>query len=307
MNRLLIVPILLWAGLNAHAQSNVSPNAPVNLRDEGDVSSSYSSFISDPGTEAEKESSVSNAFRKKSNIKNGPYQGYFENGDLQFTTIVKKSRLQGIWKSFYQGGSVCDSGKFVKDVPDGEWKGWYPNGKLRYIWHFSATKYFSLKDEMMNQPKQKFFRISQLPLNEGIQYFKTDYIFGQATRTPSVMFRGKTLQQKNFDPEMIKKRVDRNTNSNSYLPPFPECLFHGSFTSFYPDGKIREEGIYINGMRDGLWEEFSRDGLMARGSYHYGKKSGEWRTYDSRGKLLSYKRYNNSGVETGSYDFQAGE
>ena len=140
MNRLLIVPILLWAGMIAHAQSDVSPNTPIVTWDDGDVSSSYSSIISDPGTDAEKESSESNAFRKKSGIKNGPYQGYFENGDLQFTTVIKKSRLQGVWKSFYQGGAVCDSGKFVKDVPDGEWKGWYPNGKLRLYMAFQCLR-----------------------------------------------------------------------------------------------------------------------------------------------------------------------
>jgi antitoxin component YwqK of YwqJK toxin-antitoxin module len=307
MNRLLIVPILLWAGLTAHEQTFSYAHNLFATKDAVDLSSSYNDFVADPGTGMAKENSESNAFRKKSIIKNGTYEGYYDNGELQFTTIVKKSRLQGVWKSFYQGGAVCDSGKFVKDVPDGEWKGWYPDGKLRYIWHFSASKYFSLKDEMMNQPKQKFFRISQLPLHEGIQYIRTDYIFGQATRTPAIMFRGKTLHQKNFDPALIKKRVDRNTTSHSYLPPFPECLFHGSFTSFYPDGRIREEGIFINGMRDGLWEEYARDGKKSRGSYHYGNKSGEWRTYDEKGKLLSYKRYNNSGVETGSYDFQASE
>ena len=240
-------------------------------------------------------------------VKNGPYQGYHENGELQFTTVVKKSRLQGVWTSWYPGGAVCDSGKFVKDVPDGEWKGYYPDGTPRYIWHFSANKYFSLKDEMMNQPKQKFFRIAQLPLHEGIKYIKTDYIFGQSTHTPAIMFRSKALQHKAFDPENIKKRVDRNTYTNTYIPPFPECIFHGPYVAYYPDGRIREEGLYINGMRDGLWEEQARDGKKSRGSYHYGKKSGEWRTYDKNGKVLSVKRYNHSGVETDSYEFQSGK
>ena len=160
---------------------------------------------------------------------------------------------------------------------------------------------------MSNQPKQKFFKIAQLPLNEGIQFYKTDYIFGQITRSPSVLFRTKTLEHSSFDPGNIKKKVDRNTETESYVPPFPECLFHGAFTSYYPDGRKREEGQYLNGMRSGLWEEYSRDGKKSRGAYYYGRKSGEWRTYNAKGRLLFMQRYNSTGVETDSYDFQAGE
>ena len=82
------------------------------------------------------------AFRKKTMVKNGIFQGYHDNGELQFTSVFRKSRLQGVWKSWYPDGTICDSGKFVKDIPDGEWKGWYPDGRLRYIWHFSADEIF---------------------------------------------------------------------------------------------------------------------------------------------------------------------
>jgi antitoxin component YwqK of YwqJK toxin-antitoxin module len=307
MNRLLIVPLLLWVGLSTYAQTDV----PLPSLSPG------SDAVSEPAAadiniaaefNATSDNSGSEAFRhRKSLVKNGPYQGYHNNGELQFTAIVKKSRLNGVFKSWYTDGKICDSGKFVKDIPDGEWKGWYPDGKLRYTWHFSATKYFSLKDEMANQPKQKFFRIAQLPLHEGIQYFKTDYIFGQTTRTPLVMFRSKALENIHFDPENVKKRVDRNTITPSYIPPFAECLFHGSYISYYPDGRTREEGIYINGMRDGVWEEHARDGTKSRGSYFHGRKSGEWRTYNAKGKLLTMCRYNNSGAETDTHDFQASE
>jgi len=308
MKRLLIFPILLWAGLIVHAQSYSPGFAPADARSaNGGLSTPDNIVISNTELNPKAETPASNTFRKKAIIKNGIYQGYRANGELQFSATLKKSRLNGAWKSWYPGGEICDSGRFVRDEPDGEWRGWYPDGTLRYLWHFSAAKYFSLKDEMMHQPRHNFFRIAQLPLNEGIRYFKTDYLFGQSTHTSSFMFRGKTLQQNYFDPEDVRKRVDRNTTNNNYIPPFPECLFHGAFIAYYPDGRIREEGIYINGMRDGLWEEHNIDGWKSRGSYHYGKKSGEWRTYNSNGKLLSMKRYNNSGMVTDSHDFQAME
>jgi antitoxin component YwqK of YwqJK toxin-antitoxin module len=307
MNRLLIVPILLWAGLSTHAQTDPAPSPLLGSESNADA---IVENIEAPAADDNAPSNFTSSTalrRKKIVAKNGPYQGYHDNGELQFTAILKKSQLQGVFRSWYADGSICDSGKFVKDVPDGEWKGWYPDGKPRYTWHFSATKYFSLKNEMANQSRQKFFRIAQLPLYEGMQYFKTDYIFGQTTRTPRVLFRSKVLQNINFDPENVKMRVDRNTGSGSYIPPFAECLFHGSFISYYPDGRIREEGTYNNGMRDGLWEENATDGNKSRGIYFHGRKSGEWRTYTAKGKLLFMSRYNNAGVEIENYDFEAGE
>jgi len=303
MKRLLIIPIMLWAGVFAHAQQLLS--TPV--ADSQAASERPSPYIADPTVKSDViEKNVSSKFRK-TDRNNGIIQGYHDNGELQFYGSVKKNRLQGVWKSWYDDGSICDSGKFVKDVPDGEWKAWYPDGRLKYVWHFSASKYFAVKAEMLSQPKHKYYRISQLPLNEGIKYFKTDHIFREAKRSPAIMLRGRTLHLKNFDPQDMKKRVERNTETKSYLPPFPECLFHGNFTSYYADGRIKEEGIYINGMRDGLWEEQTTDGKKSRGTYHHGKKSGEWRTYSSQGKLLSYKRYNNSGTVSDTYDFSAGE
>jgi antitoxin component YwqK of YwqJK toxin-antitoxin module len=304
MKRLLIVPVLLWAGMIAQAQTESPVQPQLSSPGSGDETINGDIIVvSDASPFAETVPAENNAFRRKSLIKNGTFEGYHDNGERLFTTNIKKSRMQGVWKSWYPDGTICDSGRFVKDVPDGEWRGWYPDGKLRYIWHFSSTKYFSLKSEMSNQPKVKFFRIAQLPLNEAIQYYKTDYIFGQTTRTPSVMFRSKTLEHKTFDPEHIKKKVERNTGTLSYIPPFPECLFHGVFASYYSDGRVREEGMYINGMKDGLWEEYARDGNKSRGSYHHGRKTGEWRTYDEKGKLLTMTHFNHTGVEVYSHEF----
>ena len=303
MKRLLIIPIMLWAGLCAHAQQLLSTSAADSLA----ASERLSTDMSDPLLKTDASEKRSSFNYRKTHRNHGIIQGYHDNGELEFYGSVKKNRLQGIWKSWYEDGTICDSGKFVKDVPDGEWKAWYPNGRLKYVWNFSASKYYSLKAEMLSQPKYSYFRISQLPLNEGVKYFKTDYMFSQTKRSPAIMLRGKALHLKNFDAGDVKKRVDRNTESETYLPPFPECLFHGNFISYYPDGRIKEEGVYINGMRDGLWEEQTTNGKKSRGSYHHGKKSGEWRTYSSQGKLLSYKRYNNSGTVSDAYEFGAGE
>ena len=305
MNRLLIISVLCCTVITSLEQTGTKDEIKSGIRSDNEYYSSTTNFTDSVlflDEEAENSS-----IRRKASLKNGIYQGFYDNGEMQFSAMIRKNHLQGIWQSWYPNGILCDSGKFIKNAPDGEWKGWYPNGKLRYVWNFNATKYFSLKDEMANQPKQKFFKIAQLPLNQAIQYYQTDYIFGQRTRTPGIIWRSKTAQHQIFDPILLKSKVYKNTVINSYVPPFPECLFHGSFIAYYHDGRIMEKGNYVNGMRDGLWEEYSRDGKKSIGSYRYGKKNGEWRKYSAHGKLLTFQRFNASGIEKDSYDFSGEE
>jgi len=233
-----------------------------------------------------------------------PYTAYHSNGTKKFTVSFRKNKLTGDWKSWYASGSICDSGRFVGNVPDGEWKGWYPDGSTRYKWHVSASKLKSLKDEILRQPKMRMFDISRKPVREAVKYYQADYLFRQPVERNGIAFRSQLVNAKAYDLPTIEKKVDHNTvKKDSYLPPFPEMLLHGEFTSYYPGGKLKEEGIYLNGLREGVWEEVLPDGKRNRGTYHHGFRSGEWRTYDSNGKLLSYSHYKSNGDVSETHEF----
>jgi antitoxin component YwqK of YwqJK toxin-antitoxin module len=164
-----------------------------------------------------------------------------------------------------------------------------------------------LKDELLRQPKLKMFAISQKPVSEAVKYYQADHLFNQPTSKPRMAFRTQLVHAKSYDLHSIEKKVNNNTTSDGgYVPPFPELLLHGEYASFYPGGQLKEEGIYINGLREGVWEEMLLTGEKKRGSYHHGYKSGEWRTYDKSGKLLSYTRYKNNGEVSEEHEFNSG-
>lgn len=238
------------------------------------------------------------------NSSNEPYVVYHENGTKKFLLVIRKNKLKGDWKSWYPSGMSCDSGKFSGNVPDGKWKGWYPDGSVRYTWNLSASKLAALKDELLRQPKIKQFAISQKHVTEAVKFYQSDYLFKQPVTRPRVNFRSNLVHTKTYDLGSIEQKVNRNTMElgNEYVPPFPEMLLHGEYASFYPGGKIREEGIYINGLREGVWEEHNIDGARNRGSYYHGYKSGEWRSYSKQGKLLQLTQYRN-GEAMESHDF----
>lgn len=246
----------------------------------------------------------SSSFLAKRNADNGPYIAYHENGTKKFFLVFKKNKLTGDWKSWYSSGMSCDSGRFSGNSPDGTWKGWYPDGSVRYTWNVSASKLSALKDELLRQPKIRQFAISQKHVSDAVKYYQSDYLFKQPVKRHKVSFRSNLVHSKSYDLNSIEQKVNRNTVEprNDYVPPFPEMLLHGEYASFYPGGKIREEGVYLNGLREGVWEETTPEGIKKRGSYLHGFKSGEWRTYDQQGKLRQFTQYKNGEVIE-KYDF----
>lgn len=239
----------------------------------------------------------------RKHVESGTYTAYHENGNKKFVVVQKKNKLTGAWRSWYASGMACDSGRFAGNIPDGEWKGWYPDGTLRYRWHLSSSKLVSLKDELLRQPKMKMFAISQKPVSEAVKYYQADHLFNQPTSRPKFTLRANLVHARAYDINSLEKKVDKNTSSDEYVPPFPEMLLHGEYASFYPGGKLKEEGLYINGLREGVWEEFTPDGQKTRGSYYHGYKSGEWRKYDRHGKLISYTRYKTNGDVSEEHKF----
>ena len=58
----------------------------------------------------------------------------------------------------------------------------------------------------------------------------------------------------------------------------------GRFAEYHPDGKLRSEGMYVNGVEQGEWRDYWPNGqLAAVGVYADGKEEGVWRFWDGSG------------------------
>lgn len=55
---------------------------------------------------------------------------------------------------------------------------------------------------------------------------------------------------------------------------------------YHKDGSIWAKGNLLNGLKDGYWEWFRKDGSKMRsGYYKQDRQTGEWITYDKRGEI----------------------
>jgi antitoxin component YwqK of YwqJK toxin-antitoxin module len=78
---------------------------------------------------------------------------------------------------------------------------------------------------------------------------------------------------------------------------------YGSFENFYPNGKVRENGFYIDGVLHGKYKSFHEDGkVKEEGEYKKGQKICKWKTYDRQGgsSKTNYGEYSPTKNEDGN-------
>lgn len=225
--------------------------------------------------------------------------GFSSTGDTLFSSGLKRGRLHGTWLSWYNPNQLCDSGKLVRNVPDGTWKSWYNNGTPRSIRTYSAYLLHRIKDEIPRKAaKATFFAVTDIA--------KTDPDHAWQLLTPVYSYVTLAINAANphiAAPRKLEDRVEQNVlqSYQPYLPPFTECLHHGLYMNYYPNGSVKDSGYYSNGLREGVWEEWINNGEMrATGAYHRGIKQDTWRYYTSSGRLIGLKTYNKRGREIAS-------
>ena len=243
---------------------------------------------------------------KKKTERNGFFVVFNERGDTQFVGNYRKGQLNGKWMSWFNNRNACDSGLLINNLPDGIWKGWYANGNPRYILQFNARKLNALKNELVNQPKIKYFNLANRRPDEASMHYDALLLFGHETPEVKTILLSKKVNHPVYSLETVKKIVAENVEVNNgsyYKAPFSEGLLHGQFTSFHPNGSVKESGLYLNGLREGMWEEYTLQKEKAVGTYRHGYRNGEWRYYSKEGKLLYWKRFDVKGSETEKYSF----
>lgn len=85
----------------------------------------------------------------------------------------------------------------------------------------------------------------------------------------------------------------------------PNGQKHGAYTSFYPDGAIKEKCSYVDGVRNGPYHLYHANGkLFHNGLFLNGLKNGEYNTFSDDGYPISNELYSKGKLngETKTYD-----
>jgi uncharacterized protein len=218
---------------------------------------------------------------------------------------------------YYPGGNKSSEGYMVDGKPDGYWKTFYEDGVLKSegnrkdflldsTWKFYNDSAELIREINYSGGKKNGYR--KIYLKEEIieEYFVDDVKNGWTKKYyPEGTLRFKVLFTDGSEEgiawtyaadgtvitltEYRKGYIMKSENINRYR----SGLKHGKWKTFYEDEKLRSEGTYYFGKKDGYFKEFDRNGNLTEIS----KYANDIEVYDAP-ELFSYeirKEYYRSG------------
>ncbi len=169
-------------------------------------------------------------------------------------------------------------------LKQGNWKKYYPNGKLMYTAFFKDGK-----------PIGEMRRYSENGNLEAVMNFNKT---GEYARAKLYFNDGRIAAEGNF----INSKKDSTWKYYSYyshaviaIENYKNGLKDGISKRFYENGSISEEQEWRNNLKDGEWKQYFQNGeLRSSGIYKEGKLSGTYEVYYENGQLRAQGNYDNN-------------
>ncbi|MEI7724350.1 MAG: toxin-antitoxin system YwqK family antitoxin [Bacteroidota bacterium] len=187
-------------------------------------------------------------------------------GQDTVNVIDSKGHRQGYWRKLDTAGHVIYTGRFQDGVPVGEFRYYYPTGKLKTV------------SVMSDQ--------------------------GKKAATTSYFANGQKMAAGNYLNEKKDSIWQFFSESNATvvsLETYQAGVINGLSKIFYPEGSLSELYNYKNGIKDGLWEQYYLDGkLKLSGAFKAGEKQGLFRVLYNSGRPMIEGQYSN-GHQNGTW------
>lgn len=193
---------------------------------------------------------------------------------------------QGVWKKADKDGHKLYEGQFKDGIPVGEFRYYYPDGKLKTVSLMSnegktartvtyATNGHKIAEGKYSNEKKdstwKYF--SEL---DGVLLSEENYTAG----AKNGVF--KTFYPNGNVTEMVHYRDGKK---------------EGEWTQYYEDGKLRFKGTYNKDEKEGPFTGFYLNGKVSfTGSYKSGHMDGSWTFYEENGDLMRTDKYSEGAM-----------
>ena len=189
-----------------------------------------------------------------------------------------EGRPNGLWKWFYEDGSLKEEGTFKNGLRNGIFKTYDRQGNLLTI-----EKYV---DDILQESAEEVARLE----------YRRDFWPDGKVKTEATYRQGL--------PEGIRREYDREGNiTTSYV--FRQGILlaegvldaaglrQGFWKEFYPNGTIKSQGNYKDNLRIGVWEFYYPDGAIEqKGNFDSkGNPDGRWVWFYNGGQVLREENY----------------
>ncbi|MDP1621786.1 MAG: hypothetical protein Q8M08_05550 [Bacteroidales bacterium] len=205
----------------------------------------------------------------------------YKNGVIIGEGVVKDDgERDGPWKDLYPDGSLKAEGNYNNGKQTGEWKYYHANGNIEQTGKFN-------KLGKLDGPWRWYFDNGLLSKEENYRNGLKDGMFTEYDETGKIITAGEFVDGNEDGPwfELTGDFYIRGTYRdglrngmwyNFYLDRHEgktDSLYHfkggfiednpnGKHSYYWENGKIKDEGNYVNGRKEGDWYKYNFDGTL---------------------------------------------
>ena len=205
----------------------------------------------------------------------------YKDGILSGEGIVNaEGDREGSWKEYYPGGKIRAEGVYTKGKCTGEWKYYHPDGKIEQIGKYTksgkleGTWKWYYDDGLLAREENYHNGVKD---GESTEYDETgkeieggEYVNGQEDG-PWFRIIGDYMERGNYREGLrygmwkswyLVSRDDVTDSIPRYKGNFIDDLPDGKHVEYWENGKIKDEGLYLMGKKDGDWFKYNSDGTL---------------------------------------------
>ena len=236
--------------------------------------------------------------------------------------LDSKGNKQGYWKK-YEKDILLYEGRFVNDVPTGEFKYYHNNGNVKSIsnflngthrvqtvlYHINGKK--SAEGLFVNQQKEGewlYYSSSEILIKK--ESYKNGIKNGEwKTYSPQT---GILIQEESYDNGILNgvQKVYYTTGELNTVQHFINGKRNGIAENYYLEEKLSSKGLYYNNLREGAWDFFDETGKIRKSVefkkdreekiYHYFYKGNTPQKLNQA--LVAYIQKSSNGIQVVTYD-----
>ena len=192
-----------------------------------------------------------------------------------------QGRRPGIWTKTDTAGHKVYEGRFLNGKPTGEFRYFYPSGKVKAVSKVSHNGRYA--DAVSYYPNGK-------KMAEG-RYIdeKKDSLWTFYGELDGAMASQDMYRQGKLNGE---SRIFYPEGSPSEVFEYRDGVKDGKWEQYYPDGKLKLKGNFKGGDKAGPFQTWYASGTpMMSGQYRDGHQDGTWTFFDDKGKISRKETY----------------
>lgn len=232
----------------------------------------------------------------KENKPEGVWREYNEEGEVEKSFIYKngivigegiiteQGNKTGSWKEYFDNGLIKGEGFYNNDMKVGPWTFYHSNGEIEQKGTYDSLGRCSGEWKW-------YYSSGILQRNENYKEGISDGLMTEYNRRGKVILQGSFW--KGFEDGSWTYDIGDHREEGEYI----EGLRDGQWKSYYATGNIKFEGKFIEDNPHGehIWY-WDNGKLKDKGNYIMGRKHGDWITYNHDGSPFLVITYEN-GIE----------